>query len=246
MKRDLDALVQENQELHSALLRYEELPFALHTTAQLLARRVRGRLAARRRARRMPAPSPPHVAPYVARPAPPHSGHRPRVLHAVGNLYTGGSARLVVDLAERLNDAHEHVAIVRDTPPTPHYEGIEVERLEGFRNARAAEAVLDRLRPQFVHVHFLGHHRNDYCELDWRWYERVFQAATAREVPVVENVAPAGDVGALATTVVALLEDRERAARVGAANEVRAQELFSVEKMVDAYRRLYADVISGS
>jgi len=44
--------------------------------------------------------------------------------------------------------------------------------------------------------------------------------------------------------VVELLDDRERRLRVGAANHERAHRLFSVEKMVEAYRGLYEEMLS--
>src|SRR5262249_39033437 len=113
---------------------------------------------------------------------------RPRVLHAVGNLYTGGSARLVVDLVEHLSDRFEHVTIVRDNPPQPHYIGLKIQAEPDIRNKRHALALLRRLRPELLHVHFLGHHRHPYSQADWEWYDCLFRAAAEYGCPVIENV----------------------------------------------------------
>jgi glycosyltransferase involved in cell wall biosynthesis len=56
-------------------------------------------------------------------------------------------------------------------------------------------------------------------------------------------LAPPGDAKALGRIVAALMRDPVRRKRVGARNRRRATELFSVEAMVDAYDRLYQQVL---
>ena len=109
-------------------------------------------------------------------------------VHAIGNLYTGGSARLVVDLVEQLGDLYEQPTIVRDVPPQPHYVGLDLHAAPQIRTTRHAVALLRRLRPDLVHVHFLGHHGNNYARADWAWYHPLFHAAEELGCPVVENV----------------------------------------------------------
>jgi glycosyltransferase involved in cell wall biosynthesis len=58
-----------------------------------------------------------------------------------------------------------------------------------------------------------------------------------------ELLVPAGDVSALATKIVELLDSPDRRLRIGAANRERAQRLFSVEKAVADYRSLYAELL---
>ncbi|HEX2582454.1 MAG TPA: glycosyltransferase [Dongiaceae bacterium] len=57
-------------------------------------------------------------------------------------------------------------------------------------------------------------------------------------------LAPPGDSDALADIISDLLDDPERCQRIGERNRARAQEHFSVERMVDRYRTLYAELVS--
>ena len=109
------------------------------------------------------------------------------MLHAVANLYTGGSARLVVDLVEHLED-FEHATVVRTAPPEPHYVGLELEEIPAIASVRAGRALLRRLRPDLLHVHYLGHERDRYGRADREWYEPLFAAAAEDGYPVVENI----------------------------------------------------------
>ena len=112
---------------------------------------------------------------------------RPRVLHVIGNFFTGGSARLVVDLVERLGHRFDQQILVRSLPPRPAYVGIDLIHRERL-TARAAASLLAQLGPDLVHVHMLGHQHDDYGKRDWRWYHAVIQAAEERGCPIVENL----------------------------------------------------------
>ena len=57
-------------------------------------------------------------------------------------------------------------------------------------------------------------------------------------------LAAAGDSDELATLVVQLLDDPERCRQIGARNRDRALALFSVEAMLDAYRRIYGELLA--
>lgn len=126
--------------------------------------------------------------PYEVRPRLPATDTRPLVLHAIGNFYTGGSPRLVIDLVEGLSDRFAHVTIVRDSPLRPHYTGLDLRVVHTLRTKRDALALLRELQPQLIHIHFLGHHRHAYSEADWRWYDHLFRAAAEYGAPVIENV----------------------------------------------------------
>jgi glycosyltransferase involved in cell wall biosynthesis len=110
------------------------------------------------------------------------------VLHVIGNFHLGGSSQLVVDLFERLGHRYEQSVVARDLPSIPAYTGVPVEDGARLTTARSAERLVRRVRPDLVHVHFLGHHGNSYSERDWEWYHRVFRALEALGIPVVENV----------------------------------------------------------
>ena len=112
---------------------------------------------------------------------------RARVLHVIGNFFTGGSAQLVVDLVERLGDRFDQQVLVRSLPPSPAYVGIDLIHRERL-TARAAAALLTQLRPNLVHVHMLGHQHDEYGQRDWRCNHAVIQAAEERGCPIVENL----------------------------------------------------------
>lgn len=195
LKGELDNLLLENHELHVTLRRFEEVGFLLRTLAKVVLREIRRRLATRGEKRALVAQAErarsdfaESFRPYEVRPLRPPAGPRRRVVHAIANFYTGGSPRLVVDLVEHLSDRFEHVTIVRDTPARPHYVGLEIHAVPSIRNPREALTLLRRLRPDLVHVHFLGHHRHRYSQTDWEWYDSLFRAAAEYGCPVVENI----------------------------------------------------------
>jgi glycosyltransferase involved in cell wall biosynthesis len=187
LKLELDALRLESQELHAELQRFEQPSFLLRKLAAHVRRVVRARVhRTAREAASTEAGSP--IRPYVVRRPETPARDRPRVVHAIGNFYTGGSPRLVVDLVERLGDLFEQRAVVRDLPRQPHYVGLELDSARGLGSTRDAMALLRRLRPDLLHIHFLGHHRHSYARADWRWYDALFRAAEELGCPVVENV----------------------------------------------------------
>jgi len=47
---------------------------------------------------------------------------------------------------------------------------------------------LQRFKPDMIHVHFLGHHRDAWGEADWQWYHNIFHAAKAYNCPILENI----------------------------------------------------------
>jgi glycosyltransferase involved in cell wall biosynthesis len=57
-------------------------------------------------------------------------------------------------------------------------------------------------------------------------------------------VAPTGDVESLTRAIIGLLNDPDRASVVARRNQARAQELFSVETMVEKYAGLYAEILN--
>jgi len=56
---------------------------------------------------------------------------------------------------------------------------------------------------------------------------------------------PPGDPSALATAVLELLRDPERAAAMGAAGRRRVEEHFTLERMVEGYLMLYRELLGG-
>jgi glycosyltransferase involved in cell wall biosynthesis len=149
-----------------------------------LARRLRSALTGGGAARGSTSPLP---APYRLRQLHPTRAVRPRVLHVIANFPLGGSSRLVVDLIEGLGHAYEQTVASDDLPASPAYEGVVLQH----HPARTVEAACERLRarrPDFVHVHYLAHHRDKYGEHAWAWYRPWFEAAERMGVRVIENI----------------------------------------------------------
>jgi glycosyltransferase involved in cell wall biosynthesis len=192
LRRELGRLLTENQELHRSLQRFDETSFLLRRLLAVGRRKLAAPASRLRRQRsRAPQPDPANFPAsfraYRVSQLRSSRGRRPRVLHAVANFYTGGSARLVVDLVEHL-DGFDHVTIVRANPPQPHYVGLELHAVPEIKNSRAALALLRRIRPDLMHVHYLGHHGDSYGQGDWEWYDPLFAVAAEYGCPIVENV----------------------------------------------------------
>lgn len=126
-------------------------------------------------------------APYRLRQLHPTRSVRPRVLHVIANFHLGGSSRLVVDLIEGLGHAYDQSVASDDLPASPAYEGVALEH-HPARTVEAARELLRARRPDFVHVHYLAHHRDKYGEHAWAWYRPWFEAAEQLGVRVLENV----------------------------------------------------------
>lgn len=125
---------------------------------------------------------------YTARRPEARGAQRPRVLHAIGNFRTGGSARLVVDLIEGLGSEYEQKVLVREDPPVKGYEGIPIEIRPELSSARSLRRLFERFRPDIVHVHYLADYKRTDSDDDYRWYIHVFDAAERAGVKVIENV----------------------------------------------------------
>jgi len=109
------------------------------------------------------------------------------VLHVIANFHLGGSSRLVVDLIEGLGHAYDQLVVADDLPASPAYEGVALEH----HPARTLDAARERFRahrPDFVHVHYLAHHRDKYGAHAWAWYRPWFEAAEQLGVRVIENI----------------------------------------------------------
>jgi len=140
------------------------------------------------RARRAPADGfSPAFRPYTVK-VPPARAGAPRVLHVIGNFYTGGSPRLVVDLIERLGDRYAQTVLTRDAPSSPAYVGAEIEVLPWLTSRDEALAAVGRTNPDLVHVHYLGPAFSGIDVGDWQWFTNLIHALERLGRPVVENV----------------------------------------------------------
>lgn len=109
------------------------------------------------------------------------SEKRPTVLHAIANFCLGGSSRLVVDLIEALGADFDQPVVTRYIPRPPAYLNLTIYEHAQPSNSAYFQALIDRLQPVFVHVHYWGD-----CDQDW--YEQVFRACEVKGVPVIQNI----------------------------------------------------------
>jgi glycosyltransferase involved in cell wall biosynthesis len=192
---EIDRLRLESQRLRIELAEARARESSLGETLRLAIRQAAGasrgvirRALGRSRSRAGGAPSAsPLPPPYVVRPAHPARSVRPRVVHVIANFHLGGSSRLVIDIVEALGHAYEQSVVSCDLPEVPAYVGVPIAH-HPARSLVAARRVRASTRPDLLHVHYLGHHRDKYGARDWEWYRHWFAAAERESVPVIENI----------------------------------------------------------
>lgn len=106
---------------------------------------------------------------------------RPRLLHALANVQTGGSTRLVVDLVEGLSARLQQRVLTSYLPDPPEYEGLPVDECPSRASLASITAAIRGFAPHLIHVHYWG-------GCDRRWYRQVFRAAESLGVPVIQNI----------------------------------------------------------
>lgn len=104
---------------------------------------------------------------------------RPRIVHAIPNLFVGGSTQLLVDLMNAWNHAYDMPVMTSAMAADGVLEGVTARCFNGG----VAEMVeyLQAARPDLLHIHYWG-------DVDSPWYELVFRAAAICGVPIIENV----------------------------------------------------------
>lgn len=182
LRAELDELRLENQKLHAELEPCRG-PRRLLESVQDSARSIAMR--ARKASPRNPGSE---VTPYRVRQLHPLERQRPKVLHVIANFYTGGSARLVVDLVEHLGHRYEQEVLACALPGTPAYVGLAVHHQKRYWNQQQVLALLNRFRPDLIHVHFVADNRYWWGVADWSWYHSVFQVAEQAGYRIIENV----------------------------------------------------------
>ena len=191
LRSELDELRSQNQALRIHLERFQDARHVTLHLLRLLTRPVRRRARAlRARVTSSPDPDDYHAGfrAYTARSGQPPAAEHPRVLHAIGNFVTGGSARLVVDLIERLGSEYEQRVIIATPPPVRGYEEVPLEEYPNLTSARPLRRLFDDFRPDIVHVHYVADHRKSWDDLYYRWYIHVFHAAEQAGSRLIENV----------------------------------------------------------
>ena len=106
---------------------------------------------------------------------------RTKVVHIIANFMTGGSSRLVVDLFEYLGHKYDQSVITSFIPTPPAYVGLNIHEIRYPESEEPFLAILRRLQPAFIHVHYWG-------DSDEPWYAKAMRAVEEMGVPVVENI----------------------------------------------------------
>lgn len=121
----------------------------------------------------------PHYTVKAIRPVLP--GRRPVIIHALPNVFVGGSTQLVVDLCNQLGHRYDMSVITAAFPKYGRHRGLVTHHhpLPGDRAAIAR--TIDMLKPDLLHVHYWG-------DVDTPWYEAVFAAAEQAACPVLQNI----------------------------------------------------------
>ncbi|REL24166.1 glycosyltransferase family 1 protein [Rhodohalobacter sp. SW132] len=113
---------------------------------------------------------------------------RKRVLHVIVNFWTGGSARLVVDLFENMGHVYEQTVLTKDIPDVPAYTGFPMIIDEDTKESGSILNKLNNFKPDLVHIHYLGHQRDKWGKKSWEWYNKIFDIIEELDCPVIENV----------------------------------------------------------
>jgi glycosyltransferase involved in cell wall biosynthesis len=108
-------------------------------------------------------------------------GARPRILHAIPNVFVGGSTQLIVDLLDHLGHKYEMQVMTSAFPPGTRHEGMIIHDLREPTTEQSIYDLLTKFQPDIVHVSYWG-------DVDSPWYEKVFAAATRFGCIIVENV----------------------------------------------------------
>jgi glycosyltransferase involved in cell wall biosynthesis len=192
---ELHELRSVNQRLKVDLARFEDGRYVARHLAWLLVRPAcrRGRRLGGRVLRKLGLREAPDLyhegfRSYKARTAQAVDGNRPRVLHAIANLRTGGSARLVVDLIEHLGGEYEQRVVISEAPRVEAYEGVTVDAFPNLTSARPLRRLLDGFRPDIVHVHYVADQLRTWSDPDYYWYVHVFDAVEKAGLRIIENV----------------------------------------------------------
>jgi glycosyltransferase involved in cell wall biosynthesis len=118
---------------------------------------------------------------YHARVMHPLHEHRPKIIHAIANVWMGGSSRLLVDLIEHLGHKYDQEVVAYGIPDPRAYDGFPCHDFSRLSSPDALAAFLREKEAKILHVHYWG-------EDNKPWYATVFGAADLYPCPVIENI----------------------------------------------------------
>jgi hypothetical protein len=106
---------------------------------------------------------------------------RPRVLHAIVNVWVGRSTQLVVDLHDYLGHRIDMEVITSFLLPQGSHDGMVITLVPQPASPHVVYGTFSRFRPHLVHVHYWG-------DVDKPWYRVIFAIAAEFGCPVLQNV----------------------------------------------------------
>ncbi|MCI0736208.1 MAG: hypothetical protein L0Y50_08045, partial [Beijerinckiaceae bacterium] len=106
---------------------------------------------------------------------------RPRILHAIANVWVGGSTQLIADLHTHLGHRFEMKVVTSALPAHGSHKGMSIDVVPRHDSRHRMRSVISRFRPHIVHVHYWG-------SVDERWYRLAFEIAAEFGCPIVQNI----------------------------------------------------------
>ena len=118
---------------------------------------------------------------YHAKIRQPLNENRPKIIHAIANVWVGGSSRLIVDLIEHLGHKYDQEVVTYGIPTPLAYDGFPCHDFSQLSSPEALAGFLREKNAKILHVHYWG-------EDNKPWYTAVFGAADLYPCPVIENI----------------------------------------------------------
>jgi glycosyltransferase involved in cell wall biosynthesis len=106
---------------------------------------------------------------------------RPRVLHAIANVWIGGSTQLIVDLHNHLGHRFEMTVVTSALPAHGSHDGMAIDVVPKPNSRHLVRCIFSRFRPHIVHVHYWG-------DVDEPWYKTIFEIAAEFGCPILQNI----------------------------------------------------------
>ena len=135
----------------------------------------------RRKSTMSPQEEKPDPGTYHAKIRCPLNENRPKIIHAIANVWVGGSSRLVVDLIEHLGHKYDQEVVTYGIPDPLAYDGFPCHDFSHLSSSDDLAAFLREKDAKILHVHYWG-------EDNKPWYATVFGAADLYPCTVIENI----------------------------------------------------------
>ncbi|MCI0599215.1 MAG: glycosyltransferase family 4 protein, partial [Beijerinckiaceae bacterium] len=106
---------------------------------------------------------------------------RPRILHAIANVWVGGSTQLIADLHTHLGHRFDMKVVTSALPVRGSHQGMSIEVVPRHDARHRMRTIVTHFRPHIVHVHYWG-------SVDEPWYRLVFESVAEFGCPIVQNI----------------------------------------------------------